>query len=90
MLHIHLVSDSTGETVHQAARAAISQFQEAEVEEHIWTLVRSKEHVDIVEKSLEKKAAFYYYRSLTQRCGRWLSVLAFVIRCRMSQYWILL
>lgn len=40
--------------MHQAARAAIAQFQQAEVTEHIWTLVRSPEHVDIVEQSLEK------------------------------------
>ena len=25
-LHIHLVSDSTGETVHQVARACLAQF----------------------------------------------------------------
>ncbi|MFW2466992.1 MAG: kinase/pyrophosphorylase, partial [Candidatus Puniceispirillaceae bacterium] len=25
-LHLHLVSDSTGETVHQVARAALAQF----------------------------------------------------------------
>lgn len=54
MLHIHLVSDSTGETVHQAARAAIAQFQNTAFEEHIWTLVRSPDHVEIVEKSLQK------------------------------------
>ena len=54
MLHIHLVSDSTGETVHQAARAAIAQFHQTEFTEHIWTLVRSADHVEIVEKSLEK------------------------------------
>ena len=54
MLHIHLVSDSTGETVHQAARAAIAQFPNAEVKEHIWTLVRTNDHVDLIEKSLAK------------------------------------
>ena len=55
MLHIHLVSDSTGETIHQAARAAIAQFQEAEITEHVWTLVRSADHVEIIERALEKK-----------------------------------
>ena len=54
MLHIHLVSDSTGETVHQAARAAIAQFPNAEVTEHIWTLVRTQEHVDLLGGSLAK------------------------------------
>ena len=36
-LHIHLVSDSTGETVHQVARAALSQFPDVQTYEHIWT-----------------------------------------------------
>ena len=52
--HIHLVSDPTGETVHQAARAAIAQFPKAEVKEHIWTLVRTTDHVELIEKSLAK------------------------------------
>ncbi|MGC6516948.1 MAG: pyruvate, water dikinase regulatory protein [Candidatus Puniceispirillaceae bacterium] len=54
MLHIHLVSDSTGETVHQAARAAIALFPEAEIKEHIWTLVRTTDHITLLEKSLAK------------------------------------
>lgn len=54
MLHIHLVSDSTGETVHQAARAAVSQFPNADVKEHIWTLVRTDDHVELIEKALAK------------------------------------
>ena len=54
MLHIHMVSDSTGETVHQASRAAISQFPQAKIEEHIWTLVRTADHVELLGKSLEK------------------------------------
>jgi len=40
--HLHLVSDSTGETVSSVARAALAQFEHIEAEEHIWPLVRSK------------------------------------------------
>ena len=54
MLHIHLVSDSTGETVHQAARAALAQFPKADIKEHIWTLVRTSDHVEILDKALAK------------------------------------
>lgn len=39
--HLHLVSDSTGETVGSAARAALAQFRDAEEIEHNWTLVRT-------------------------------------------------
>jgi regulator of PEP synthase PpsR (kinase-PPPase family) len=45
-LHIHLVSDSTGETVHQVARAGIAQFPNVTTIEHVWTLVRSEAHLD--------------------------------------------
>jgi regulator of PEP synthase PpsR (kinase-PPPase family) len=44
-LHIHLVSDSTGETVHQVCRACIAQFPGVATIEHVWTLVRSEEHL---------------------------------------------
>ena len=47
-LHIHLVSDSTGETVHQITRACIAQFSNVRTTEHVWTLVRSHNHVDAV------------------------------------------
>ena len=47
-LHIHLVSDSTGETVHQITRACLAQFPDADVTEHVWTLVRTDEHLELL------------------------------------------
>ena len=47
-LHIHLVSDSTGETVHQITRACLAQFPDADVTEHVWTLVRTDEHLEFL------------------------------------------
>lgn len=44
-LHIHLVSDATGETTHQLARAALAQFSNVRIIEHVWTLVRTPEHL---------------------------------------------
>ena len=40
--HLHLISDSTGETAIAIARAACAQFEEVEAEEHLWSLVRTK------------------------------------------------
>ncbi len=40
--NLHLVSDSTGETVSSVARAALVQFDDLEPEEFNWTLVRTK------------------------------------------------
>ena len=40
--HLHLISDSTGETVQAVARAVCAQFVNAEPQEHIYGLVRGK------------------------------------------------
>jgi [pyruvate, water dikinase]-phosphate phosphotransferase / [pyruvate, water dikinase] kinase len=47
-LHMHLVSDSTGETVTTVARAAVSQFEEVVPVEHVWSFVRTRAQVDKV------------------------------------------
>ncbi len=46
--HLHLVSDSTGETVASVARAALAQFDTAQAEEHVWSLVRTKGQLEKV------------------------------------------
>src|SRR5262249_57572939 len=51
--HLHLVSDSTGETVHSVARACLLQFEEAEAVEHIWSMVRTKMQMDRVIHGIE-------------------------------------
>ena len=45
-LHLHLVSDSTGETLEMIAKAALAQFEDADVIRHFWPMVRSKQHLD--------------------------------------------
>ena len=45
--HLHLLSDSTGETLERIAKAALSQFDDAEhVVKHFWPMVRSESHLD--------------------------------------------
>ncbi len=46
--HIHLVSDSTGETTQTVARACLAQFEGIQVLEHFWPLVRSEDHLERV------------------------------------------
>jgi regulator of PEP synthase PpsR (kinase-PPPase family) len=45
-LHLHLLSDSTGETLEMIAKAALAQFDHAEVIRHFWPMVRSRHHLD--------------------------------------------
>jgi [pyruvate, water dikinase]-phosphate phosphotransferase / [pyruvate, water dikinase] kinase len=45
-LHLHLLSDSTGETLEMVAKAALAQFEAADVIRHFWPMVRSRQHLD--------------------------------------------
>lgn len=45
-LNLHLVSDSTGETLEMIAKAAIAQFDDPDVSRHFWPMVRSQQHLD--------------------------------------------
>jgi len=44
-LHLHLVSDSTGETLEMVAKAALAQFDDVESMKHFWPMVRSEGHL---------------------------------------------
>ena len=44
--HLHLLSDSTGETLEMVAKAALAQFDDAEVVRHFWPMVRSLQHLE--------------------------------------------
>ena len=45
-LHLHLLSDSTGETLEMVAKAALAQFEDEGVVRHFWPMVRSLQHLD--------------------------------------------
>ncbi|MFQ5759595.1 MAG: pyruvate, water dikinase regulatory protein [Acidiferrobacterales bacterium] len=51
--HLHLVSDATGETTHNIARACLVQFEGIEVIEHLWPMVRSKTQIEKVVAGIE-------------------------------------
>jgi regulator of PEP synthase PpsR (kinase-PPPase family) len=51
--HLHLVSDSTGETVHWVARACLVQFDGAQAVEHVWSMVRTRNQIDRVIAGVE-------------------------------------
>jgi regulator of PEP synthase PpsR (kinase-PPPase family) len=44
-IHLHLVSDSTGETVRHVARACLVQFEGAKATQHAWPMVRTEVQV---------------------------------------------
>jgi regulator of PEP synthase PpsR (kinase-PPPase family) len=52
--HVHLVSDSTGETVSSVARACLVQYEGIFVQEHVWSLVRTKGQMEKVIQEVER------------------------------------
>lgn len=59
--HLHLVSDSTGETVNSVSRAVIAQFDGIEPEEHIWSLVRTSGQLEKVIQGVTDNPGFVMY-----------------------------
>jgi regulator of PEP synthase PpsR (kinase-PPPase family) len=45
-LHLHLLSDSTGETLEMIAKAALAQFDGIDITRHFWPMVRSRQHLE--------------------------------------------
>jgi regulator of PEP synthase PpsR (kinase-PPPase family) len=51
-LHLHLLSDSTGETLEMIAKAALAQFDGADVIRHFWPMVRSQQHLERIMRDI--------------------------------------
>ncbi len=59
--HLHLVSDSTGETVSSVSRAALAQFDDVIPHEHIWSLVRTKGQLEKMLAGLDEYPGVVMY-----------------------------
>lgn len=76
LLHLHLLSDSTGETLEMIAKAALAQFDDAEVIRHFWPMVRSLQHLDRIVEDLAANPGLVLYtlvnddtrKRLEERC----------------------
>jgi regulator of PEP synthase PpsR (kinase-PPPase family) len=60
-LHLHLVSDSTGETIGALTRACLVQFESIETEEHIWNLVHTPRQLQSVLEEIKKNKGMVLY-----------------------------
>ncbi len=75
--HVHLVSDSTGETLNAVFKAATSQFAAAHAFEHIYALIRSRPQMEKVLADIEAAPGLVLYtvvnpelrRLLEARCS---------------------
>lgn len=60
-VHLHLVSDSTGDTVSHVAKASLVQFDGLTVREHLWSMVRSeRQATELLDKIVENPGFVLY------------------------------
>ncbi len=64
--HLHLVSDSTGETLITVARAAAAQYVNAAPVEHVYPAVRTNKQLDRVLSEIEESPGVVLYTLLDQ------------------------
>jgi regulator of PEP synthase PpsR (kinase-PPPase family) len=64
VINLHLVSDSTGETLTSVSRAALSQFEGVDAVDFIWPLVRTKAQLDRVLEAIQQSPGIVLYTIL--------------------------
>jgi [pyruvate, water dikinase]-phosphate phosphotransferase / [pyruvate, water dikinase] kinase len=64
--HLHLISDSTGETLITVARAASAQYNSASPVEHVYPAVRTNKQLDRVLTEIEESPGVVLYTLLDQ------------------------
>ncbi|MAW98670.1 MAG: phosphoenolpyruvate synthase regulatory protein [Sphingomonas sp.] len=75
-LHLHLLSDSTGETLENIANAAMVQYDDVETLRHFWPMVRSEAHLDRILQEIAQNPGLVLFtlvnsdirRTLESRC----------------------
>lgn len=69
-LHLHLVSDSTGETIATVARASLVQFPDAHIVQHLWYLVRTEGQTDRVLTGISKDPGLVLFTMVDKKIRR--------------------
>jgi [pyruvate, water dikinase]-phosphate phosphotransferase / [pyruvate, water dikinase] kinase len=75
-LHLHLLSDSTGETLETIAKAALAQFEGVETIKHFWPMIRSAGNLERILAEIAQNPGLVLFtlvnsetrRTLEQRC----------------------
>ncbi|MEM6414636.1 MAG: pyruvate, water dikinase regulatory protein [Pseudomonadota bacterium] len=72
--HVHLVSDSTGETLNSLLKAVTSQFLHAQPFEHIYALIRSRQQMERALAEIEAAPGVVLYTIVNPDLRRMLEV----------------
>ena len=65
--HLHLVSDSTGETTQGVLRACMAQFEGVTATTHLWPMVRSARDLDIVLQAVRDNPGAVMFTLVSER-----------------------
>jgi [pyruvate, water dikinase]-phosphate phosphotransferase / [pyruvate, water dikinase] kinase len=76
-LHLHLLSDSTGETLENIAKAALAQFDDVETLRHFWPMVRSEAHLERILQEIAHNPGLVIFTLVNSEIRRTLET-----RCR--------
>jgi [pyruvate, water dikinase]-phosphate phosphotransferase / [pyruvate, water dikinase] kinase len=68
--HLHLISDSTGETLLAAGRAAASQYKDARAIEHIYPLIRTERQLQKVLEDIDAEPGIVLYTIVDQMLAK--------------------
>jgi regulator of PEP synthase PpsR (kinase-PPPase family) len=60
-LHLHLLSDSTGETLENIAKAALAQYDDVETLRHFWPMVRNEAHLERILQEITQNPGLVLY-----------------------------
>ena len=72
--HVHLVSDSTGETLNAMLKATASQFAAAKPLEHIYALIRSRAQMERTLAEIEASPGLVLYTVINPDLRRYLEI----------------
>ena len=67
--HLHMISDSTGETLITVARAAAAQYSEVRAIEHVHPMVRTGKQIDRIVPELEAEPGLVLYTLVDRTLG---------------------
>ncbi|PCI52012.1 MAG: phosphoenolpyruvate synthase regulatory protein [Alphaproteobacteria bacterium] len=65
-IHLHLVSDATGDTLEQVAKAALAQFPEVTASKHYWPMIRTARHMERLIPEFAEKPGIVMFTLVNQ------------------------
>jgi len=65
-VHLHLVSDATGDTLEQVAKAALAQFPEVKALKHYWPMIRTARHMERLIPEINEKPGIVMFTLVNQ------------------------